>query len=82
MESLCGNSYGCLDGEEMVYTGAIVPCSRCRMRQIAIIEFIVGEEIEFFLDDWWLKSTVDKFLAPMREWWEQEMRPRLQAIGA
>lgn len=65
MKSLCGNSYGCLSdvdgaiGTELDYTGART-CSRCESMAKAIVEFFIGEEIEFVtaLDEWVKKSEI------------------------
>lgn len=58
MKSLCGNSYGCLSytnmaiGFEFGVEGGIHACSRCMSRAIAIVEFFVGEPIEWVIDEW------------------------------
>lgn len=52
MKSLCGNSYGCLSdvdngiGTEMDYTGTHT-CFRCEAIAMDILQFFLGEEIEF-----------------------------------
>lgn len=65
MRSICGNSYGCSSiqdntvGEEMDYNG-IYFCFRCTSIAKSIVEFFVGEEIEFMvsLEEWERKSRV------------------------
>lgn len=63
MQSLCGNSYGCSSlvdgaiGEEMDWAG-IYTCSRCTFRAKSIVQFLIGEEIEFVPTfEEWMKSS-------------------------
>jgi hypothetical protein len=74
--SLCGNSYGCLtlhdeDGtmgtELSPFDKGTYTCGQCQTMAVALISFLVGEEIEFvmFCDEWVLKSHIQARLEDM-----------------
>jgi hypothetical protein len=70
MESLCKNSYGCLShvdgaiGTELDYTG-VHTCLRCQTRAIDILQFMIGEPIEWCIDEWVRTSKVQEKLEGM-----------------
>jgi hypothetical protein len=72
--SLCGNAFGCLTfnedgtmGEELTTDGFSRPCPGCEDRAVFLLEFMLGESIEFMLvfDEWERKSKIQERLESM-----------------